>query len=56
MKVGDTVVRCVAGYTDIKGTVVEIDNTTGRARVQWSLNKTWYKINKLAPVEETPNK
>lgn len=49
LKVGDVVERNTheQGYRGKQGRIVEIDLSQQRARVQWTTNRTWYKLSKL---------
>lgn len=53
MKVGDKVQRKTTerGYQGI-GEIIEVDESQGRARVQWAANRTWYKMARLVVVDE----
>jgi chemotaxis protein histidine kinase CheA len=49
--IGDSVRRDVIGYQANQiGTVIEIEEGTGRARVQWAKNRTWFALTGLIKV------
>lgn len=52
IKIGSKVKRNTTDYLqDEVGTVIDLDEVSGRARIKWDDKRTWFKISKLILVD-----